>query len=354
MKDFDTRTYSVSDFLEWQENKSLELSPKFQRRSVWKSKAKSYLIDTILRGRPMPKIILQQQLRGSRTVRVVIDGQQRLRTILEYLGDGFRVSRAHSKDLAKLYFSGLPKELRDEFLQYSIGVDVVFNLPYPEMLDIFGRINSYTVSLNGQEKLNAQYVGYFKTCSYRLGQRYVEYFVKGGILRQDQVARMGEAELASDLLVSLVEGVQSSKSIPRFYKKYEDEADHLEQAESSFNRVMMAIGLIYSPEDLAEANWSKVPLFYSLFTAVAHCVIGLKGLDNDLRLRLKKSEVPAYRVALDEISAELDEVDPEDEESTNDKGLLKFAEYARRRTADTSARIYRANFICRRLRKVRK
>ncbi len=44
MKNFDTRTYSISDFVEWDKSGLLELSPDFQRRSVWSDKAKSYLI----------------------------------------------------------------------------------------------------------------------------------------------------------------------------------------------------------------------------------------------------------------------------------------------------------------------
>lgn len=64
MKNFDTRVYSVSDFLEWEGNGLLNLSPDFHRRSVWKEKAKSYLVDTLLRGKPIPKIIITQELKG--------------------------------------------------------------------------------------------------------------------------------------------------------------------------------------------------------------------------------------------------------------------------------------------------
>ena len=53
MKNFDTRTYSINDFLEWFDNEQLELSPKFQRRSVWTDTARSYLMDTIVSGKPI-------------------------------------------------------------------------------------------------------------------------------------------------------------------------------------------------------------------------------------------------------------------------------------------------------------
>ena len=97
MKKFDTRVYSISDFLEWQNNDLLELSPNFQRRSVWTEKAKPYLIDTIISGKSIPKILISQLLNGLRSIRVVVDGQQRLRAILGFINGDFKISRAHNK-----------------------------------------------------------------------------------------------------------------------------------------------------------------------------------------------------------------------------------------------------------------
>lgn len=45
MKGYGSTTYTVNDFLEWHEREQLVLSPKFQKRSVWKDVAKSFLID---------------------------------------------------------------------------------------------------------------------------------------------------------------------------------------------------------------------------------------------------------------------------------------------------------------------
>jgi hypothetical protein len=70
MKNFDSRTYSVNDFREWHNRKELELQPKFQRRSVWSDKARSYLIDSIVRGKPIPKIFIRQDI-DPKTIRTV-------------------------------------------------------------------------------------------------------------------------------------------------------------------------------------------------------------------------------------------------------------------------------------------
>ena len=52
----------INDILQWYDNGELELSPKYQRNSVWNEKAKSYLIDTILRGLPIPPIFMRQAI----------------------------------------------------------------------------------------------------------------------------------------------------------------------------------------------------------------------------------------------------------------------------------------------------
>ena len=75
MKNFDTRVYNISDFIEWDSSSLLNLSPEFQRRAVWSEKAKSYLIDTILRGLPVPPVFIREKIdiNTSRSIREVID-----------------------------------------------------------------------------------------------------------------------------------------------------------------------------------------------------------------------------------------------------------------------------------------
>jgi hypothetical protein len=56
MQEYDVRKtqFAVADFVSWQRDKSIDLNPKFQRRSVWKPDAKSYFMDTVVKGLPAP------------------------------------------------------------------------------------------------------------------------------------------------------------------------------------------------------------------------------------------------------------------------------------------------------------
>ncbi len=79
-----TNFYKIIEFVSWYRDGILTLTPKFQRRSVWQSGAKSYLIDTIVRGLPIPIILLRDKIDANnlKVQREVIDGQQRLRTVI--------------------------------------------------------------------------------------------------------------------------------------------------------------------------------------------------------------------------------------------------------------------------------
>src|SRR5689334_7203615 len=102
--------HTVSQCLNWQKSGVLELSPNFQRRAVWKPAAKSLLIDSVARGYPLP-VILLRQVQDVRTLSLrmeVVDGQQRLRTLLAFVdptslpdfdaaSDGFTVSKNHNE-----------------------------------------------------------------------------------------------------------------------------------------------------------------------------------------------------------------------------------------------------------------
>ena len=347
MKQFDARSYSIADFAEWHANSLLDLSPKFQRRSVWTRAAKSFLIDTILRGKPMPKVLLTQDLINNKNVRTVVDGQQRIRSILEFMDGAFTILKTHNSEHAGKTFSELDEDAQTAILQYEIGVDLLYNVSLAEMLDIFARINTYSVTLNTQEKLNAKYLGVFKTNAYELGFTYADYLLKGGVLTEKNVSRMSEAQLASDLLVALVDGVQTAKNIEKYYREYEDHEtvpQNVAHAINCFHKTMKFIGAIYPAEDLENTNWSRPNWFYTLFTCVAHAQEPLGGLEQMSRPPLSKDSVKYWRSELDELSALYDKYTERNGEDVPAK-FAQFINYAQRHTTDTEARRGRAKFV---------
>jgi hypothetical protein len=215
VKAFDSRVFSINDFVEWDTQKALSLNPAFQRRPVWSDKAKSYLIDTILRGKPIPKIFMRQIINPTTktSIREVVDGQQRLRTILAFVRDGFSVSKKHNPTFGGQLFSQMAPDDQTQFLSFELSVDLLVNLPNSEILDIFGRLNSYALVLSDQEKINADHFGPFKILADEIGRKHYEYWLKQKIISERQIVRMAEITLVADLIIGMREGIKSKKQI---------------------------------------------------------------------------------------------------------------------------------------------
>ncbi len=343
MKSYDSRTYNINDFVEWDKAKALELNPFFQRRPVWSEKAKSYLIDTLLRGMPIPKIFIRQKINvtARASVREIVDGQQRIRTILSYIKDGFVVTRRHNPEHGGKLFSQLPEIVQEQILSYEVSADLLINLPDADILDIFGRLNSYAVILNEQEKLNAEFFGSFKILADTIGRKYNEYWVKQGILTKKQIPRMLEVNLVADLIIAMRDGIRSKKQIRKFYEQYEETfEDDVAPVERNFDSVISTIEQLY-PEGLASTEFSRIHLFYSLFTAIAHCHFGLKELDVPRFSLIRTSEIEQARNGLDRVGQIY---------QTADVGNLKpadrtFLQDSRRATTDGPVRERRTKFL---------
>ena len=100
-----TDQYPISDLLAWMHEKTLILNTDFQRRSVWPPSARVFLIDSILRDRPMPNIYIRTKtdLRTKRSYREVVDGQQRLLAINDFASDNLTLTSAAREFSSKTY-----------------------------------------------------------------------------------------------------------------------------------------------------------------------------------------------------------------------------------------------------------
>lgn len=341
MKNFDSRAYSINDFLEWEERNLLEISPKFQRRSVWSPQAKSYLISTILEQKPLPKIFVRATTdpRTKTTIREIVDGQQRLRTILSFIKDGFRISKVHSEEYGGLLYSELPDEIQSDILKYEISVDLLFDLSDRDILDVFARLNTYSVSLNKQELFNAKYFGYFKQLVYRLSGLYYAFWTNNKIFTDRKIMRMAEAELVTDILIAMLDGIQSKKSADKYYQKYDEVFDNRKEIEERFCDVMNLIGNLYV-EGLANSNLKTTPNFYALFVSLYHMIYGIPKF-NVARRSIEVKDYPKVRECLDNIDSIL--------ENTSNVEYFEFIKSTKDATTDIPARKIRCEFFAERL-----
>ena len=343
MKNFDSRTYSINDFIEWEDRKQLEISPKFQRRSVWSPQAKSYLIDTILKDKPLPKIFIRatSDPKTKRTVREIVDGQQRMRAILSFVKDGFKISKIHNEEYGGMTYSELPEDVQADFLKYEISVDLLLDLSDRDVLDIFARLNTYSVSLNKQELFNAKYVGYFKQLVYKLSGDYYTFWTENKIFTERKIVRMAEAELVTDLLIAILDGIQSKKNAEKYYQAYDETMEDRKEIENNFVNTMNLIGNLFE-NTLQDSNFRTVPNFYGLFIALYHMNYGIPNLEI-ARHKIDIKDYPKIRNCLDEINCIFES------EDELPKEYYEFIKSTRDATTDVPARTTRCKFIVNKL-----
>src|SRR5713101_911118 len=142
----------------------LKLAPEFQRNSVWPTAAKAYLIDTILSDRPIPMLFFQRTTspQTGRPVYHVIDGQQRLRAVFEFLENRLRLSQTKDSRIKNDRFKDLPVELQGRILNYDFVIEEISGYSTADIEDMFVRMNRFVVRLSPQELRHAREKGAFK------------------------------------------------------------------------------------------------------------------------------------------------------------------------------------------------
>lgn len=123
-------------------------SPYFQRSLVWRDIHKVDFIKTILLGLPFPQIFIAKgeiDVETMTTNSCVVDGQQRLTAIQQFIANKFEVDGTYYKDLQK--------NDKEEFLKYQVPIiDLDIKQSDPMLKEIFKRLNRTYYALSNIEK----------------------------------------------------------------------------------------------------------------------------------------------------------------------------------------------------------
>lgn len=340
--------YSVIDFLEWQRQGTLNLKPSYQRRSVWNPRVKSLLIDSLLRGYPIPLVFLHREIdpKTSRPIRNVVDGQQRLRTILSFIDpdsirdpddwDRFTVLKSHNAKYAGLGFTQLPQDVQDSLLQTRISVNILpADIEDVTTLEIFQRMNSTGFKLNAQESRNARWFGEFKESSYRLAYDQYDRWLKWGIFKEQEVRLMKEVELTADLMGLLIRGVaaRTKSALDRLYSTYDAEFVLRGAVEERFRATFDLLEGVYSPGATRSGlrRFKTQAWFYAVFATA--CGVSSDSGVVDGPILMSPSELVS-RLEGAEVRLR--------EDAVQDESLRKVLRGA---TADKASRMARIRFL---------
>ena len=269
--------YQIGDLIEWDASKRLVINRDFQRGNVWGNEARVYLIDTILRRMPIPKFYLRQivNLETRQSIREIVDGQQRIGAILDFAQDKLVLTK-RAGEFAGHRYSTLESELQEAFLSYPIAVEHLINASIDDVLEVFSRLNSYTVRLNPQELRHAKYQGDFKWAVRDAVRRWPVLWEQLGVVSRASRIRMLDDELMAQMFGILIDGVKDGGQpyINRLYSRFNNDFSGKAQLDKALDRSLKYISYTLG-SILEQSAIRRAPHFLMLFAAVSHQMHGI-------------------------------------------------------------------------------
>jgi hypothetical protein len=254
---------TISWFNDRAKEKRLVFKPPFQRNPVWMPRHKAYLVDTILRKLPVPEIYIQKETdEDGNTIYAVVDGQQRLRTVLEFPQSGFELMDEYSPGRGGDRWDDVSKQEKIDYWNYRFVVREVTDASDDELRDLFRRLNQHTVILNAQEIRNARFKGDFIRTVTELADQ--DFWAENRIVSPNEIRRMLDIELMAELLIGVMHGPQNKKTtLDPLFEAYEEAIPEKQKWLKRFETAREITDKIVP--DLRSSRWRGKSDYYSLF-----------------------------------------------------------------------------------------
>jgi Protein of unknown function DUF262 len=259
------------------DRKEIIINNDYQRSAgLWPDSARSYFIDTILEEYPFPNIYLYQTYneKTKKPVREVVDGQQRLSTIDDFKKNKLKLTSVSSK-YHGMTFADLPDDKIQLFLTASVRADIILAAEPKELLDMFRRMNAFTLPLNYAEQRNSEFQGEFKWFINEQSDSYAAALERFKVFAPRQMLRMADSEFLTELVMVLDHGITSKadRAIKSIYHKY----DEVFPEKAKYKRILREFFTLLDSEFVAVKNTfiTKPYAMYSLFCAFAQAKHGI-------------------------------------------------------------------------------
>ena len=276
MERVDYQKLVVQEILSLHKQEDLNINPWYQRRSVWTNTQKAYLINTIFENKPVPSLYIRFSLDlvKEKTIREVVDGQQRVRSIVDYVANAFPARHPHHN--APVKYEQLKDAQKEAFLLTSMSVGYLLAATDSDVIEMFGRLNSVSKTLNLQEKRNALFSGDFKQFCLKESSSRLQLWRHLNIFSANEIARMGEIQFLSEIVINMMLGLQdyNAKQIDDSYRKYDEVFPEEKTIKSRMEKVFDRIASLESSA-IRDTIFSRSPLFFSFFLILDSASSGL-------------------------------------------------------------------------------
>jgi len=278
--------YSIAELVDWYKTRELVVNIEYQRGGgLWPLPAKSYFIDTILKDFPFPKVYFYERvdMKTKKPRREIVDGQQRISTIVEFVDGKFPLGN-NAREFEGKRFNELADKQQESFFSYTVSVDVIRNADRSEILQMFRRMNAFTLPLNAAEKRHSEFFGQFKDWVNTVLDEFGAVLIDWNILTSRQIVRMADAEFISDVALAIEEGIVST-SPAKLLSLYKDNDSTFERRDLLNERISGSFNVVLNDlSELQSTYITKPHIFHSLICSLLHNKWGLVNGEELTRL----------------------------------------------------------------------
>lgn len=255
-------------------DEQLIIDTSYQRRKVWLPPDKIRLIETIMLDLVMPEVFFwpaETDPETGNTVTHIVDGQQRLISIIEYINNEFSLTEKYlldeniKKRCGNKTFAELNDDDKIRLWDYKVST-VVIDRTFDKnaIKQLFFRLNLTNYSLNAQEKLNSK-DSVFGDKSEALST--LDFWKDCKVFSATDARRMQDVRYCCSIYILAKEGIVDQTGDTKINDYYVDYAEEFDNDKLLYAKIESAMDIINELRDKSTQSFiSKKAQMYTLFS----------------------------------------------------------------------------------------
>lgn len=256
--DYKFKEITIEYLVDLIDNEKVDLSPSYQRNFIWSPQDQSDLVDTIIKGYPLPSFFLYEKPNGYYEM---VDGQQRSRTIYRFV----KGLISSSRESGRIKYSLM---IATQTLNYRLPFIFISNLsPKDSLKDFYVLINKKGKHLNTPEVNKSEF---HDTNFLKLSEEVLSYqkLIDLDLFSDATSKRMNDRAYIEELLAYLKHGIKDKKDAVEIMYEKDIDNDEYNILINKFYQVIDLIAEINKVFPINKTRYKQKNDFYTLFNFV--------------------------------------------------------------------------------------